>query len=222
MEIKTTTREILGKKVKNLRQKGIVPVHVFGHNIKSEFLQTEASSLEKLLRSAGTTRIVDLFVGHEKKSKKVLVKEVQRDYRTGKPIHVDFYEVSMKEKIKVQVPIVIRGEEECPAVKGKKGFLMENLRSIDIECLPGNIPEKIEVDVSILTDLGNAIHVSDLKLGQDINILTGAGEVVVKIAAERVEEVVEKPPVTAAAEVPVVEKAEKEAPGAEAVAEEKK
>lgn len=207
MEIKTIAREITGKKVKTLRQKGIVPVHVFGHNIPSVSLQTEMSALEKLLKMAGTTKLVDLFVDGHKKGRKVLVKEVQRDYRTGKPIHVDFYEVSMEEKIKVQVPILFTGD--CPALKGKKGVLMENLRSIDIECLPGRIPEKIDIDMSVLIDLGSAIHVSDLNLGEDINILTGAGEVIIKIVAERVEEV-EKPPVTATAEVPVVEKAEKE------------
>lgn len=220
MEIKTSMREVTGKKVKALRQKGVVPVHVFGHNIPSVALQTEMSALEKLLKMAGTTKLVDLTVDKEDKSRKVLVKEVQRDYRTGKPIHVDFYEVSMKEKIKVQVPLIFSGD--CPAVKGKKGVLMENLKSVDIECLPTRIPEKIEIDVCGLTELGNAIHVSDLKLGEDINILTGAGEVIVKVVEERVEEV-EKPPVPAAAEVPVVEKEEKaeEAGKEEAGAEEK-
>ncbi len=205
MEIKTTTREITGKKVKSLRDKGIVPVHVFGHNIPSVALQAEVAALQKLLKMAGTTKLVDLIVDNQSNGRKVLVKEVQRHYRTGKPIHVDFYEVSMTEKIKVQVPIIFTGD--CPAVKGKKGVLMENLRSIDVECLPGKIPEKIEVDVCALTELGNAVHVSDLKLGEDVNVLTGAGEVVVKVVAERVEEV-EKPVVPAAAEVPVVEKAE--------------
>lgn len=208
MEIKTTSREITGKKVKSLRQKGIVPVHVFGHNIPSASLQTEMSALEKLLKMAGTTKMVYLIVNNENKGRKVLVKEVQRNYLTGKPIHVDFYEVSMKEKIKVQVPIIFTGD--CPAVRGKKGILMENLRSIDIECLPGKIPEKIDIDVCVLTELGNAIHVSDLKLGEDITVLTGAGEVIVKVAAERVEEVEKLPVAAAAAEVPVVEKAEKE------------
>lgn len=212
MEIKTNTRDITGKKVKSLRQKGIVPVHVFGHNIPSVSLQTEMSSLEKLLKMAGTTKLVDLIVDNENKGRKVLVKEVQRDYRTGKPIHVDFYEVSMKEKIKVHVPIVLTGD--CPAVKGKKGVLMENLRSIDMECLPGKIPGKIEIDICNLTELGSAVHVSDLKLGEDINILTGAGEVIVKVVAERVEEV-EKPPVPVVAEVPVVEKEGKEEAAAE-------
>lgn len=212
MEIKTNTRDITGKKVKSLRQKGIVPVHVFGHNIPSVSLQTEISSLEKLLKMAGTTKLVDLIVDNENKGRKVLVKEVQRDYRTGKPIHVDFYEVSMKEKIKVHVPIVLTGD--CPAVKGKKGVLMENLRSIDMECLPGKIPGKIEIDICNLTELGSAVHVSDLKLGEDINILTGAGEVIVKVVAERVEEV-EKPPVPVVAEVPVVEKEGKEEAAAE-------
>lgn len=205
MEIKTASREITGKKVKSLRQKGIVPVHVFGHNIPSISLQTESIVLEKLLRMAGTTKLVDLIVDNENKGRKVLVKEVQRDYRTGKPIHVDFYEVRMTEKIKVEVPLIFTGD--CPAVKEKKGVLMENLRTVDVECLPGKIPEKIEIDVCSLNELGQAIHVKDLKLGDGISVLTSEGEVIVKVVAERVEEV-EKPPVPAAAEVPVVEKAE--------------
>ena len=207
MEIKTTRRDVQGKKVKLLRQKGIIPVHVIGHNIQSVSLQTEMSALEKLLKMAGTTKMVDLIIDGENKGRKVLVKEVQRNCITGKPIHVDFYEISMNEKIKVQVPLIFMGD--CPAVKGKKGILMENLRSIDVECLPGKIPEKIDIDVCVLTELGSAIHVSDLRLGEDINILTGAGEVIVKVMAERVEEVVKPVVAAAAAEVPVVEKAEK-------------
>lgn len=197
LELKTVSREITGKKVKALRNQGIVPLHLYGGKRPSLSLQAEMSTTDKVLRMAGSTRLVDLLVDHDEKGRKVLVREVQRDYLSGKPLHVDFYEVSMKEKIKVEVPVALVGE--APALKDRKAVMVENIRSIEVECLPDRIPQKVEVDITSLAQIGDAVHVSDIKLGEGITILVSAEEVVVKVEGRKEE--VEKPVVPVEAEV---------------------
>ena len=113
IELKVDRREVLGKKVRFLRNKGVVPVHLFGHNVDSQSLQGDAVTLNKIISHAGHTRLINLKVGKSQKNHSVMVREVQKDPVKGKLIHVDFYEVNMAEKIKVEVPIVLIGESPC-------------------------------------------------------------------------------------------------------------
>jgi len=187
MELKATTREILGKKVRFLRREGIIPVHLFGHGIESAALQCDAAELQHILAEAGKTRLIGLKLDKARKPRNVLVRETQRDPRTGKLLHVDFYQVRMAEKMKVEVPIVLVGE--APALKAKGNMLMQELNSLDIECLPEDIPANVELDLSILTESEQAIHVQDIILGEGISILNDPEHIVVRISVLPTEKV---------------------------------
>lgn len=187
-KLKAELRKILGRKVKKLRKDGIIPAHVFGHNIKTLHIQIDEKEFEKIAKVAGETSVVDLSVNS--KTHPVLIRGVQVHPLTDKPLHIDFYQVSLKEKVKVAVPVEIVGV--APAVEKKLGVLLTPLAEIEIEALPQNLPEKIEVDVSKLENVGDAIHVKDLKIDREkIEVLTDSelivaniGELVTKEAEE--------------------------------------
>jgi large subunit ribosomal protein L25 len=190
IELKVTNREILGKKVKHLRRQGITPVHLFGHGIESLALQCDTGELERVLGQAGQTRLISLKLAKEKKPRAAVVREFDRDWRKGKLLHVDFYQVKMEEKIKLEVPVVLVGE--APALKSKTTMLEHALGTLTIECLPAKIPTSLEVDISSLTELDQAIRVKDVTLDKDITVLNNPELVVVKISSRPVEKVEEK------------------------------
>ncbi|MDH4269794.1 MAG: 50S ribosomal protein L25 [Dehalococcoidia bacterium] len=211
IELKVANREILGKKVKHLRRQGITPVHVFGHGIESLALQCDTRELERVLSRAGQTRLIDLKLAKEKKPRTVVVREFDRDWRKGELVHVDFYQVKMEEKIRLEVPVVLLGE--APALKSKTNMLDHELGTFTVECLPAKIPSSIEVDISSLTELDQAIRVKDITLDKDITVLNNPDLVVAKISLRPVEKVEEKV-------VEAVVEAEAEAEAAAEVAEE--
>ncbi len=213
IELKTKKRDVLGKKVRFLRREGLTPVHIFGHNIESLALQAETSLLQRVLTQAGKTKLIDLTVDRGRKPRKVITREIQKHPITRELLHVDFYEVSMEEKIRMEIPIILVGES--PALKIKDNIMSQQLDTLDIECLPDAIPSRIEVDISCLTEPEQAIRVKDIVLGKEITIVNNPDVVVVRISVRKVEEVVA--PVAeaaeaAAGEVPVAgEKPEAEA-----------
>jgi large subunit ribosomal protein L25 len=190
IELKVANREILGKKVKHLRRQGITPVHVFGHGIESLALQCDTKELERVLSQAGQTRLVNLKLAKEKKPRTVVVREFDRDWRRGELVHVDFYQVRMEEKIRLEIPVVLIGE--APALKSKTNMLDHALGTLTVECLPAKIPGSIEVDISYLAELDQAIRVKDIPLDKDITVLNNLDLVVAKISLRPVEKVEEK------------------------------
>ena len=191
VELQTATREILGKKVRFLRRQGVIPVHLFGHGIESVALQCDVAQLQQVIAEAGKTKIISLKLDKAKKPRNVMVREIQRSPLTGELLHVDFYQVRMEEKIQVAVPIVLVGE--APALKSKENMLAQDLYSLTIECLPGQIPTSVELDLSSLTETEQAIQVRDITLGEGVTVLNDPEHMVVKISrrpVEKVEEVV--------------------------------
>jgi large subunit ribosomal protein L25 len=219
IELKVANRDILGKKVKHLRRQGITPVHVFGHGIQSLALQCDTRELERVLGQAGQTRLINLKLAREKKARTVVVREFDRDWRKGQLVHVDFYQVKMEEKIRVEVPVVLMGE--APALKSKENMLDHELATFAVECLPAKIPDSIQVDVSYLTELDQTIRVKDITLDKDISVLSNPDLVVAKVSLRHVEKVEEE--VVAEEVVAEAEAAEEAAEAAEeAESEEKK
>lgn len=215
IELKVANREILGKKVKHLRRQGITPVHVFGHGIESLALQCDTKELERVLSQAGQTRLVNLKLAKEKKPRTVVVREFDRDWRRGQLVHVDFYQVRMEEKLRLEIPIVLIGE--APALKSKTNMLDHELGTLTVECLPAKIPNSFEVDISSLAELDQAIRVKDITLDKDITVLNNPDLVVAKISLRPVEKVEEKVVEEAvAAEAEAEAKAEVAEEGAEA------
>ena len=189
LRLKATQRDVLGKKSRFLRRQGITPTHLYGNNIKSLALQCDAAELQHLLALAGRTRLISLEVDG-KQARSVFVREIQRDEVSRQLLHVDFYQVRKGEKITVDVPIVFVGE--APAMKEKGRMIAHGITSLSIECLPDSVPPQIEIDLSPLEDLEQAIHVKDIVLGADITVNADPEQLVVKVSEAVVKEVVEE------------------------------
>src|SRR3989344_5191172 len=180
--LKAEKRTVLGRKVKGLRKQGIIPAHVFGHKVKTEHVQVHASEFLKVFEKTGETGIIDLAVDSQKKP--VLVKNVQVHPVTDTPLHIDFYQVNLSEKVKVNVPIEIVGES--PAVHKKIGVLLTPVAEVEVEALPADLPENIEVDVAKLENVGEEIKVKDLKVNRAKVTINADEEIVVAQIGELV------------------------------------
>lgn len=190
IELHVSTRKLMGKKSRFLRRQGITPVHLFGYDTEPLSLQCETVPLKLVLKTAGKTKLVGLMVDKHKKLRNVVVREVQKNALSGELVHVDFFQVSMEEKIKVEVPVVLVGE--APALKSKTNMMAHELAAVEIECLPDRIPETIQVDISGLIEDDQSIQVKDLVLGEGVVALNNPEQVVVRIAPLQIEKVEEK------------------------------
>ena len=212
IELRATSREILGKKVRFLRRQGIIPLHLFGHSVESIALQCDEAQLKRVLAQAGKTRLISLKLDKGKKPRNVVVREVQRDMRTDGLLHVDLYQIKMTEKIKVAVPVVTVGE--APALKSKENIVLQELNSLTVECLPDEIPASVKVDLSSLAERAQVIRVEDVILNKDITVLNAPELVVIRISSrirreEVAEEVVAEEAVEAPEETPLPEEESK-------------
>ncbi|MFC1967202.1 50S ribosomal protein L25 [Chloroflexota bacterium] len=180
LTLKVVSRDVLGKKTRFLRRQGITPAHLFGQDIDSLSIQCDTVELQKVIAQAGMTKLVNLNMEGEKQAKGVFVKEVQRDEVSRKLLHVDFYLVKKGEKMRVDVPIVFIGE--APALKTKGRMLAHGIDSLHLECLPEKLPSQIEVDISILEEVEQAIHVKDIVLDPEITLHVDPEQLVIKIS----------------------------------------
>jgi len=183
IELNAGKRDVLGKKVRFLRRQGITPVHIFGHGIESLALQCDTANLQRVLTQTGQTRVINLKIDGEKTPRTVMVREAQQSILKGDLLHVDFYQVKMTEVIDVDVPIVLVGE--APALKNRENMLAQELNTLSIQCLPGNIPNSIEVDVTSLTESDQAIRVRDIVPGEGVTILNDPEVMLARIAVQR-------------------------------------
>ena len=184
-QLKAEERTVLGKKVKKLRREGFLPGNVYGKGLNSVALQVKLPEFKDVYKEAGETGLVDLSYGDKKKP--VLIKNLQMNHATQTLLHVDFYQVNLKEKVKAMVPIVLIGEAQ--AVTDKVGLVLQNLNDVEIEALPDNLSENIEVDITALAEIGQQVTVADLKAPEGVEILTDPAQTVAKVVEETVEEV---------------------------------
>jgi large subunit ribosomal protein L25 len=218
LKIKAMKRDVLGKKTRFLRRRGITPAHLFGHSLESLALQCDSKELKKIVAHAGTTRLVSLSVEGEKEPKNVFLREIQRDTLSRELLHVDFYQVRKGEKMTMDVPIVLVGE--APAMKGKGRVLSRGTTVLKLECLPEKVPPQIEVDISILTELDQSIHIKDIHLDPDILVHDDPELLVVKVSEIVIKLEEEKPVVAAEAEAEAAAEGEAAEGAAEKPAEE--
>jgi len=191
-ELNVTPRQVLGKKVKQLRGTGVTPANIYGHRVDSLAIQVSTEELRHVLRSAGRNEIVHLRLDGEE-PRPTFIRQVQRNPVTDAILHVDFYQISLKEKVRLEVPLHLVGH--APAVDTFGGTLLHSLDYITVEGLPTEIPSHIEVDVSGLAEIDQSIHVSDLPVPSSLTMLTDPELVVAKVAppvVEREEEVAEE------------------------------
>ena len=204
----TTNRRVLGKKTRFLRRQGITPTHLFGHNVSSLALQCDTAKLQRIIAQAGMTKPINLEIEGDKRPRMIFIREIQRDELTRQLIHVDFYQVKKTEKIKVNVPIVFVGE--APAMKERGNFLTYGVTNLSVECLPGEVPPRIEVNLSHLEKAEQAIYVKDIILRPAITVITEPDQLMVKVSEARVERIEEAVEEEVVVEEVAEEKAEKE------------
>lgn len=170
-------RTILGKKVQKLRKEGFLPANIYGKGVKSLSVQVPYKDFEKVYKEAGVTGIVDVEVAGDIRHS--LIHNVQQDYYNHQLLHVDFFQVNLKEKVKTMVKIVTVGEPK--AVAEKLGLLLQPLSEVEIEALPTDLPDKIEVNVEPLAEVNAQITVGEIKVPSGVTILTDPAQVAVKI-----------------------------------------
>jgi len=199
-----TRRSVIGKQVRALRREGKLPGVIYGHRFDPLAITMDLRDASRSLAGLAPSALVTVAVDGE--THLSLVREKQRDKITGILKHVDFLAVSMKEKLRTKVSILLEGVS--PAVKDFNGVVVSNINDIEVEALPGDLPEHIMVDISGLAAIGDSLHVKDLKLGKGVEIFADPEEVVVVIAGTKEEVEPEAAEVTDEPEV--IERGKKE------------
>src|SRR3982074_2235223 len=196
MQLNASTRELLGKRSRRLYRQGKLAAVVYGHNSKALALVLDRLEFQKVFGKSGRTHLVDLVVDKDR-AEKVLVREIQTHPRRLGPIHVDFYAVSLEEKITVEVPVHLTGESA--AVKRGDADILQPIHSLRVECLPTDIPESFEVDLTPLDEIEAELRVSDINVPKGVTVLIDPEELVVKIVKKREMKVEEEAPTAEAA-----------------------
>ena len=207
-ELKVKIRNTLGKKVRFLRRQGLTPANLYGPKIESTALEVESPVLERLIARVGRNALINLTVDGDKKPRLVMIRDIQRNPLDGALLHVDFFQVEVTQKVRTEIPLMFLGE--APAAKRARVMLIQDLTSLHVEGLPTDLPRNIEVDLSVLEEVDQAIHVRDIAISDKLEILTDPDAIVVHIEESRVpvEEVEVKEEVAEEAPAEVEEEAE--------------
>lgn len=168
LNLNAQKRTLLGRKVKRLRKQDIIPANIFGKKITSLTIQVSLKDFLDTFAAVGETGLVNLLV--DKTTHPVLITNVQSDPVTDRPVHVDFREVDLTEKVTASIPLEFIGES--PAVKELGGVLLTPLDEIEVEALPADLPDSFVVDLSKLEKVGDTFSVSDLKVGSKVVVQT--------------------------------------------------
>ena len=182
IQLKTQTREIAHRDAKHLYREGLIPAELYGHNVENVHLALNQIEFEKVLRKAGESTIIELQLP-DGGNRNVLIQDVERHYLQGNPIHVDFLEVSMTEKLTATIQLEFIGEPEAVKVLG--GTLVKVLSEVEVESLPADLPPHLDVDVSVLKTFDDILEVRDIKLSDKVTMVTSLDEVVAKVQPPR-------------------------------------
>jgi len=186
-DLKTTQRNTFGKSsARALRRQGLVPAVLYGPRRESVPLTLSPLDLDKIYKASGTERVIlNLMIENGgTRNVTVVVKEVQAAPVTGQYLHIDFYEISLNEEIVVNVPVEVTGRSKGVE---RGGFLQLVRHELEISCLPTDMPDKVEIDVTSL-DIGDSIHIGDIDLGDKGRLLADTGLTVATVVAPAVEE----------------------------------
>ncbi|HNB40996.1 MAG TPA: 50S ribosomal protein L25 [Anaerolineales bacterium] len=170
--LKATKRDVIGKQVKAMRREGKLPAVIYGRHLEPISIVLDAHTAGLALSKVSASSLVTIDV--EGKEYPALVRERQRDFIKGVLTHVDFLAVDMNEKIRTSVGLAFVGVSG--AVKDYNGILVHNLERLEVECLPGDLPERINVDISLLKQIGDIFRVKDLAISEKVRILADEEE----------------------------------------------
>jgi large subunit ribosomal protein L25 len=183
MELFAEERTVLGRQVKRLREDGWVPAVMYGREFDPMPLQVEELPLRKVLSQVGGSQLVRVQVKGKKAPELVLVREVQHDPLRGHVLHVDLYRVMMTEKLTAEVPLSLIGES--PMTEDVDAVMITGISSVEVQCLPGDLVDAIEVDLSTLTEFDQSLTVGDLPVPGGIEILTEPDEMIARVVQVR-------------------------------------
>jgi large subunit ribosomal protein L25 len=190
LTLQAKIRKDFGKKVKNLRKKGLIPAVLYGPKIENLTLEVDLKEFEKVYQAAGESSLISLEV--DKKKFLVLIHAVEIDALSQKPIHVDFYQPRLDEEITATIPLVFEGE--APAVKDLGGTLVRNIHEVEVKALPQDLPHEIKVNIEKLKTFEDNILIKDLNVSKEVRILKEPEEIVALVTPpEKVEEELVKP-----------------------------
>ena len=203
VSLKADLRTVFGKKLNKIRKQGFVPGNIFGPDFKSRSISVVYKELVKIYKIVGETGIV--YISLDKENIPVLIKTVQRHPLSSSLLHVDFRKIDLSKKIETNVPVKTIGVSE--AVSQKAGVLLVQSETLLVEALPEDIPSHIEVDITVIKEIGQEIKVSDLKKSDKYEIKTPVEKVIVAVIAHKEESIV---PETAVAAPEIITEATKE------------
>ena len=179
VKIQLEIRDVIGKKVKQLRKEGIIPVHLYGPNIESRALQCEQKEIVRALASSGGTTPITVSVAGEGEEQLTFAREVQWHPVRDDILHVDFFAVAANQKVTAQVPLVLTGESAGARQAG--GTVALQMREIMVEALPLDIPSEIEVDINGMIEASSVLRAGDIQVPNNIAIVTDSEEMVARI-----------------------------------------
>ena len=186
IEVKVEKRETLGRKVKSLRQKGILPANIYGKKVKSLAIQLHTKEFSSVWEKVGETGVIHLKVVGEQKDRPALIHNLHLDPVTDLPLHIDFHQVDLTVKVTSNIPIEVVGT--APAVEQKIGVLIQLLNEVEVEALPTDLPDHLNIDISSLKEVDQGITVKELKVPAGVEILTDLTQVLAKIEPPSKEE----------------------------------
>lgn len=175
--LKAEKRDVVGKRIANLRKNGILPIDLYGRDFASLNLQVSQKDFAKVYRETGKTGLIDIKVDNS--TYPSLIKNVQFHPVSDEVLHVEFHKVNLKEKIKANIPVELVGDS--PAVANQTGILLQTLNEIEVEALPTDLPESIKIEVAGLEQIDQQITVADVAKIEGVEILTPGEEVIVKV-----------------------------------------
>lgn len=181
--LEATKREVTGKQVKVLRREGKLPAIVYGYGVESMPIVLDHKSSSRILANAESSSLI--MISLDGKEYPTLVREKQWDYIRRSLTHVDFQVVSMTELIAAHVRIELIGVSA--AVKNFDAILLTGLNELEVEALPANLPESIEIDISGLVNIGDGIFVRDIVVSNDITLLSDPDAMIAMATARAVE-----------------------------------
>ncbi|MGQ9689644.1 MAG: 50S ribosomal protein L25 [Desulfobaccales bacterium] len=182
--LQASSRTVIGKQVGALRRAGKLPAVLYGHHVASTPIELDAHETTLKLSRLTSSSLVTIRL--DGKEYPTLVRAKQRHPIKRNLLHLDFQALSLTEKTHVKVGIELSGT--APAVKTHEAVLVTGLTELEVKCLPGDIPERIVVDLSSLVEPGDSIHVRDIKLPGEVELLVDPDEVIASVSASRMEE----------------------------------
>jgi large subunit ribosomal protein L25 len=182
--LKVEKRELVGKKVKRLRAEGWIPGVVYGRDMESVAVKVPRVELTEVYHRAGTSTMIGLTIGRQRKKRPTFIREVQRDPISLEILHVDLETVDLLRPITAQVPVILVGE--APVSDTGLGVLTRGTEEVEVHCLPADVPARIEVDLSPIERTDQAIYVRDLVVPEEVQILTDPGTTVVYVTRLRI------------------------------------